>query len=377
MTEREMARIVGFKYYNYVSTVKNSILEKKGYLAGPYYYVDFRRISKNVAKRLIVFTMFEKTYSYDFIVRLLKNIESWSFFYPLQESTFNEMMIGIYSTDNKKVIRVFEFLKERGVLHYYSIYELEGNFQTHNPLFFDGTAETDYLPEKIGFKEEYAEGPFERHDEGPMKLSTLDTRLLMYLQSGFMKSELSKIMKHNAKIVDEEGDHPYVWGYNAWRYSYEKLLKKRIIEKFYLVYPMPKHLCSYFFTIIKGKDHESTMKLSANIGSNARILRSGGIVKSLNPEDEGTYYWCAHIRSHPLFMHRISTMLELPEVDSKLIYYCRSVSNHDNIRYHVPYMNYYLEQSISLEKKYYDNSNMTIHYDYDAYLEEIREILEE
>jgi len=380
LTEREMAKRVGYKFYNYVSTVKNKILEKRGYLAGPYYYLNFKKISKNHVKRLIIFTMFKKDYSYDLIVKLLKNIESWSFFYPLQESTFNEMMIGIYSTDHDSVIRIFEYFLDKEVLHYYSVYELDDNLYTYNPVFFEKVGkryrDTKYVTDEFDTEAELKEMHFDPLDCEPIRLSELDSRLLMYLQSGFLKGELSKIMKHNAKIKDENGENPYVWGYNSWRYSYEKLTRENVIRKFYIIYPMPKHFCSYFYIILNGKDIEATKELAANVGANARILRSGGMVRSLNPDDYGEYYWCAHLRSHPLFMHKISTLLEIPKVKSKFIYYCKSVSGHNNDRYPVPYMNYYTEQSISLEDRYYDAKTMTINYDYNSYHERIKDLVE-
>jgi len=380
MTEKEMAKEVGFKYYNYVSTVKNNVLEKKGHLAGPFYYLNFKKISSNRIRRLIIFTMFEKSYSYDFIVRLIKNIESWSFFYPLQESTFNEMMIGIYSTDHQAIIRIFEYLKEEGVLHYYSVYELEDNLLTYNPVFYKMSGkqkeDTHYIDQEIDMEMNFGGCVFDDKDQETMKLSHLDRRLLMYLQSGFLKGELSKIMKHNAKLVDEDGEHPYVWGYNSWRYSYEKLTKNNIISKFYVIYPLPKDICSYFFLILAGTDEETTRKLAAGVGSNCRILRSGGMVRSLNPEDKGKTCWCAHFRSHPLFMHKISSLLEVPEVRTKLIYYCKSISSHGNDSYPVSYMNYYTEQSISLENKYYDRERMEIRYDYDLYYNNIKTLIE-
>ncbi|MBN1785770.1 MAG: hypothetical protein JW825_02120 [Candidatus Methanofastidiosa archaeon] len=376
LTEREMAKLVGFKYYNYVSTVKANILEEKGYLAGPYHYIDLRRISTPPVKRLLIFIMFQKSESYDFMIRLLMRIESWSFFYPLQESTFNEMIVGIYSTDHEKITSIFDALVDHGVIHYYSIYELENNLCTVNPRFFSERGdETEYDSPMLSLDNAYLEQDFSS-EEGKFKLSEIDTRLLMYLQSGFFKGELSKIMKHDAKLEDDGGNRPFVWGYNSWRYSYEKMVKNDIIRKFYLVYPLPKHLCSYFFLILKGRGLEETKRLAANIGAGIRTLISGSLVRSLNNEDAGDVYWCAHIRSHPMFMHRISSLLDIPDVSNKYVYHCKSVSNHNNDRYPVPYMNHYTEQSVSLESRYYDKSTSKLSYDYDGYKKKILDIVE-
>lgn len=383
LTEREMANAIGFKYYNYVSTVKTNILEKKGYLAGPYYYLNFKKISKEPVSRLLVYILFNKNYNYDFLIKLLKNIECWSFFYPLQESTFNELITGIYSTNHKKIIKILDYVKEKEIIYHYSVYELKDNLYTYNPRFFknsnDGKEETKYDFDKIHFNDAQIKNAFEDKETNKksIKFSELDTRLLMYLQTGHKNTELSKLMKHDAKIIDEEGNKPYIWGYNSWRYAYEKIKRENIIKKFYVVYPLPKNLCSYFMLLVKGHDLEQTISLGLNIRSGLRILNSGALVRSLNKSDKNEMFWFAHVRCHPIYMQKISNLLDIPQVEKKYIHYAKSISYHNNNKtYPVPYMNYYSEQSISLESKYYDYAKQAVNYDYDKYLENIKHIVE-
>jgi len=378
MTEKQMAKSVGFKYYNYVSTVKTTILEKKGYLAGPYYYLNFRKISKVPVNRLLIFILFNKKYTYSHIIKLIKNIECWSFFYPLQESTFNEMIVSIYSTNHDKILKIMKYFKDQEIIYHYSVYELNGNLNTYNPKFHmpgsKENEETRYDIDSIQFNNDELKPDFSEDElnQKYVKLSNLDTRLLMYLQSGFKNTELSKLMKHDAKIKDSNGDNPFVWGYNSWRYSYEKIKKNNLIKKFYIVYPLPKNLCSYFFMLIKGNDLKETKMLASNVGANTRTLKSGNLVRSLNEHNKNEIYWCAHIRSHPIFMHKISCLLDIPQVQEKNILHARSVSKHQNEKYPVPYMNYYIEQSLSLENEYYDHKKQAVNYDYDKFYDKIK-----
>ena len=121
-TDIVIAKKVGFRYYNYVSTVKNTILKPKGYLSGPSYWIDLSQISYNKLNRLIFFIMFPKEYDYHTLSEILKKIECWSFIYPLEESTFNQISVTIYSTNHEKIINIFEYLKNNGIIFYYDVY---------------------------------------------------------------------------------------------------------------------------------------------------------------------------------------------------------------------------------------------------------------
>jgi len=378
LTDKEIAKLVGFKYYNYISTVKNTILKKRGYLSGANYWIDLSKISTNPVNRLIFFIMFPKKYTYDYIISLLQTIDSWSFFYPLEEGVFNEMLVSVYNTESKAIIRIMDYLKDEGVLFYYTAFELEGLLDIYNPYHLtkntNNICETPLVVDKINFDRTF-EPVFEATKEKRLRLSLLDTRLIMYLQSGYYNGDLSRLMKHDAQIVDKEGNNPYLFGYNAWRYSYEKLKNAGIVRKFYTVYPMPKDKCSNFFLMLAGKSYDDTKKIAASVGACARTLKAGAFVKSLNENDYGKYHWCVHIRCHPLYKERIMGLLNTPFIDSKIRYNVWSISYHESNKSRAPRMRYYFEQSISLEEPYFDFKSQTLHYEYKKYLKKVKEIV--
>jgi hypothetical protein len=127
----------------------------------------------------------------------------------------------------------------------------------------------------------------------------------MHLQSSNLNCELSKLMKKDANIINEKVDRPYLFGYNSWLYSYEKLKTKNIMKKYYTIYPLPKNKCSHFFIFLKGTNDANTKILASSVGKESRVLRAGSYVKSLNKDDYGDYYWCVHVRSHPLYKEKI------------------------------------------------------------------------
>lgn len=369
-TDVNIAKSVGYRYYNYVSTVKNKILKPRGYLSGPNYWININKISNNKVNRLIFIILFNKQYDYQKMIDILKNIECWSYFYPLEESNFNQLMACIYSTDNKQLIDIFDYLLKENIIFYYNVYELKEQYKVFNPYYIKNdkkelltplTTKKLYISDKID--DELSN--FYQIDENNKKnniLSLLDTRIIMHLQSSNLNCELSKLMKKDANIINEKGDRPYLFGYNSWRYSYEKLKTKNIMKKYYTIYPLPKNKCSHFFIFLKGTNDANTKILASSVGKESRVLRAGSYVKSLNKDDYGDYYWCVHVRSHPLYKEKILDLLELPIVENKIRYNIRAI-NPDML----PYAKYYNHQSISLEEKYYNTETALINYNYKEY----------
>lgn len=362
-TDKEYAKIVGYRYYNYVSTVKNKILKKRGYLKGPNHKINFNIIFHNKINRLLFIVLFPKDISYDQIIYIIKKIECWSFIYPLEESTFNQMLIAIYNTNKNKLIRIFELLKNKNIIFYYTVFELEGELEVYNPYFFNKEKLLPYIPNIIKITKNNNYLPIEKNN---IKLSLIDTRLIMHLQSN-QKSSLSNYMKSDAKIIDKEGNRPYLFGYNSWRYSYEKLINKKIIEKYNTVYPLPQKKCAHFFLFIAGENYDTTKMIGESIGNNCCILKAGSIVKSLNPNNYGKYYYCMHCRCHPLFRDKILGLLDkLPYNLQKNKYNIHDTDMENDC------IDNYLFQSISLEEKYFDFEKQLIEYDYNLYYNNIK-----
>ncbi|MHC1604980.1 MAG: MarR family transcriptional regulator [Candidatus Methanofastidiosia archaeon] len=378
LTDKELAKYVGFKYYNYVSTVKNTILKKRGYLSGPNYWIDLSQISYNKVERILFFIMFPKEYSYSYLISTLRMIKCWSFFYPLEEGAFNEMLVAVYNTDSKSLIKIFDYLKDEGIIFYYSKYLLDGQLDIYNPYFIENCGKeikkTPVFVDSMPFEKEFHRN-FNEKGKKDTKLSLLDTRLIMYLQTSYFNGELSKLMKKDAKILDKNGNRPYLFGYNAWRYSFEKLKECKIVKKYYSIFPVPKTKCAHFFLLLKGDNLEKTKKIAANIGATARTLRAGSFVTSLNEKDYNDFYWCVHIRCHPLYKERIMGLLDNPAIKNKIRYTVRTISYHNNKTARVPHMNYYTEQSVSLEEEFFDFKKQILYYNYSDYLKMIKRTL--
>jgi hypothetical protein len=363
LTDKEYSKLVGYRYYNYVSTVKNKILKKRGYLKGPNHKININLLFNNKVNRLMFIILFPKNITYDQLINIIKNIKCWSFIYPLEENTFNQLLVTIYNTNKNKLIKIFEYLKNKKIIFFYTVFELEGELEVSNPIFFKNKKILPYVPNSIKIKD-YEETKYRNININ--KLSLIDTRLIMHLQSN-AKPSLPNYMKSDAKIVDKEGNRPYLFGYNSWRYSYEKLINNHIIEKYYTIYPLPKDKCAHFFLFLTTNEDELTKNIGKSIGNNCSILKASSIVKSLNPTDYGTFYYCVHCRCHPLFRDKILGLLDnLPHDIQKNKYNIHNTNMTDN-----RIDNYYY-QSISLEEEFFDFKKQIVSYSYDNYYKIIK-----
>ena len=351
ITNEELTILAKYKNPIYVSTVKRK-LKENGYISGPYYDVDLGRFSQNRLTRMIAVLMFHKDYA--FIIELLKKIKCFVTLYPVFEQSFKMLIASFVCSDEVKLKRIFDYLLERNILVYYDLYLQEDAWYIRNPLFLDNDCHpVSLIPSLQGLLDETEIHSLSLGEFCGVSLSKCDLSLIEDLFIGIGECNLQEISRYERK---REG---LLYTYSELKLSMKKLLQHRIIKKYYNVYPIPRERCSRFLLLMRSSEREKTDRLLFNFGKHARILEWLTYWKSIAKKD---VYGVVQCVCHPSFLIKLLQNLDrYEEIEDKKFYFLRSFPP-----------SYWVMQTISTE--HYNSQSNTLHYPYEEYLEDIREL---
>ncbi len=330
--------------YKRVSSISKKVnyFREQDILLGPTHYVDLGKLCKNPLCKL--FCILELNQSFETVIEYLKLIEPLIWVYPVLSSRKELLTVGFLSSNHQEVKALLQLLKESNLITDYTARVRQHKFILENPNFFgDPVPSLDMLLNPC----EFPDISFGQYDT---EWTECDIATLSHLHGGFESIKLIEILKKERKLYNRK------WTYNQIKYSYEKMLKNKLIWKIYYIHPYPLHQCADFFLFLKAEDREVTQTILYNFAREERIHREYSLL--------GDWGLMGCI-CHPQFV--LDLMLKLDSIDEvaeKELYHVRS--NPPGMRYIGGHA----------EFAYYDVETQNLEYPYRLFKEKIREKLE-
>jgi hypothetical protein len=341
MSLKELVNHTKYKRESSIVRKINQFREKE-MLWGPVHQADYGKLCKNSLHKL--FCIVELNKSYETVLKYLKLIESLVWVYPVLSSRKELLSAGFLSSNNAEVRALLQVLKENNIIADFTVRARRCWDIVERPNFFgDPVPSLDNLVDPC----EYPDTSFGQHD---IAWNECDIATLSYLQGGYTNIRLIEILKKERNLHNRE------WKYTQIKYSYEKMLKNRLIWKIYFINPYQLDQCADFFLFLKTDDTELTQTMLHNFARGARVYREYALY------GEWGLIGCI---CHPSFviglMHKLD---QIEEITEKELYHVRSVP---------PGIIYVGEYS---EFKYYHVEEQKLEYPYHVFREKIKENLE-
>jgi hypothetical protein len=325
--------------YQRVSTIVRKITQFKGQgiLYGPFYRINYNKLCKNPLRKL--FCILELSQEYEQVISYLKLIDSmiWAF---LILSTHKTMLAaGFFSSDNEKMKELFQLLQDADVISNYIVRSACSKQIAVNPHLF---GEINPCLTNLLDPCDTPDMSFDQHDTD---WNTCDISILPYLEYGVEGAKLMAILKHE-EIRDK------TWTYEQVRYSRDKMVKNKLIEKMYMITPFLPDQCAHFYLYLKTDNIETTRTILCNFARGERVYREFVLCEE---------WGLVSCMSHPLFLtgllHKLDQTPEITEMEL----------------YPVPALptEYGFRQPLQLE--YFDIDKQILEYPYQVYEKKIRE----
>ena len=275
--------------YRRKSSVYNRIqkLREDKYLYGPYFDINYNAIGSNKLYSVFVFVEYDLPRK-DVVLEAMRAINCWIMIYPIRTA---EGYLGIYRCNNWNYISsLFKLMKQWGWLKDYTVHKSEHRWIRQNPSFFG-----DLMP-PLSYRIPEGELPQYRYEdlETHVEFTKTDLTILKYLS--LRTCHLTKIRDLEYQLFGAK------LRYHDLKRSYEKLKETGIlIEKLYVIFPLPLDLCALFFLVSRGKNFESHLKMITSFGKDLRLNKTLIVVGR-----EVISYFIAH----PLLEGKILGILE-------------------------------------------------------------------
>ncbi|MBU7012096.1 MAG: hypothetical protein HXS46_15535 [Theionarchaea archaeon] len=327
---------------------KSSIIRKinqfkeKDFLWGPVYKFDCGKLCKNPLYSL--FCIIELGKNYKTVLEYLKLIEPLIWVYPVLSSHKKVLSAEFLSSNIAEVQALLHLLKDHNIITGYIVRARRHRVVRENPDFFgDPVPSLDNLFNPCNL----TDISLGHHDT---EWNECDIATLSYLHGGYKSIKLIEILKKERKLHNRE------WKYTQIKYSYEKMCRKKLINKIYYIRPYPLHQCADFYLFLKTEDIELTKTILCNFAKGGRIRREYSLL-----DDWGLIGCICHPSFSIGLMHRLD---QIEEITEKELYHVRSFP---------PGMRYMGGHS---EFEYYDVKTQTLEYPYHIFKERIKEKLE-
>jgi hypothetical protein len=329
--------------YKWVSTVVKKIeqLKKKNIIGGPLYDVDYQKLCKNPLHKLYCILETEK--NLETVISYLELIESLHWIFYILSPHKKLLNVGFFSSDDQKILSLFQLLKDYNIITDYIARPYSHKRMVENPNFFgDSTPPLDNLLDPC----DIPDISLGNHDT---PWSECDIAVLPYLGSGYKGLRLIEILKKEKKLNR-------IWTYEQLKYSHEKMVRNRLIQRIYVILPFPSSQCIDFNLFLKCEDVQLTQRILCNFASGERIYK-----EYLLCEEWGSI----RCISHPMFLTDLMNKLDLiEEITEKELFLSHSAP--PELR----------PLGQSPELKYFDVDKQTLEYPYQVYREQIKENLE-
>ena len=343
INDEELSNAIGYIYKSSVIKLKN-FLEKIGYISLPLYQIDYGKLAKNKLSIVNAIIMFDGDYAY--VRDLLSLIECYKTFYPVIEQGYPTYLFTFFVTEEGKIRKILEYLKERGVILHHELFKQNYRWYFKYPKF-SIKKDPDLFTPNFEFAE--IEFPDMRYGKYEGHLNFCDTRLVMHLEVG--TGTLSKIRKWEYEKFGNSFSYPQL------KNSYKKLTEKRIASKYYIIHPVPNKECHRGLVLLRCEDFKMTKRLIFNIGKNKRVFEKITYWKSL---DKKKNYGVIQFYYDSIFFTKFLMGIDnIEEIVEKKMFFLRTFPT-----------NYWRNQSISME--YYDLKKQELHFPYDRFFEAVK-----
>ncbi|MGD2246920.1 MAG: hypothetical protein PVF58_00835 [Candidatus Methanofastidiosia archaeon] len=384
LTNEELSQAIGFKYAEYVATLRKRLRERE-YLIGPYMRPDLGKIFKNHVRRVHAFIMFDRTY--DSIRSVLREIDCWITFYPLEEGIFGKYIAIFLNTDVQKLKRIFDFLQQQGIIRYYHLFHQEDRWKMIYPTFLINGKETPNEPNFDHLLDEIPLSDLKCGSFANVTLNKVARILVMQLWRGAGKCDLRKIVRiekkfrskrrkelkellkkekweirrkeFKAELKELKGDLHLT----EFREAYQMLINYDVLDKFYFIWPFPFSKCSQFIVFLRCESQELTKRTIFNFGRNTRISCKVSMVKSMETKE---WFGAIYAAGDPFLEKKLMTTLDrYPEIVDRKLFPIRS------------YPPSYFESRSPPVDMYYHNKTQTLDFPYNIFYKRVKQWLEE
>lgn len=383
MTNEELCQIIGYKYAEYVSTLQKK-LRQRGYLTGPLMFPDLGMLFKNQVSRIHAFVMFDT--SYDHVRSLLKEIDSWFTFFPLEEGIFRKYLISFMNSNTHKLKKIFDYLTDKGAVKYYHLFEQVHKWRVINPTFLINGSEAPIEPDFDHLLDDISVPDLEYGSFADISLNKVSQFLVERLWNGDGGCDLKKIVRgeknfrekrkailkemlkkekreeRRKEIKENLKEMKKELSLGEFREAYQLLVANNILEKMYYIWPFPQSKCSRYMLFLRFDSMEDTKRAIFNFGTQARIFTRVSIVQSVETKE---WYGVIYVTGDPFLGKKLIAALDrCPKIEDKKFFPVRSFPS-----------SHWDGQSISLGE-YYHPQTRTLDYPYGIFFERIRQKLE-
>ena len=328
--------------YKWISTLRRKIndFKEQRILRGPFYEINYSKICKNPLHLFV--SILEFTQRYETVISYLELIEPLKVIYPVL-SPHKEVLLTLFlSSHTEKMNKLLQLLKDSAIITDYTTHVYTSKRMTENPNFF---GEINPSLDNLQDSNDIPDMSLQHHDTD---WNECDIRLLPYLEAGYKEGKL-------IEIIRKEKKQNRTWTYEQVKYSHKKMVKNKLIEKKYMVFPYPYHQCVDFvvFFNLENGNTEVMQRILYNFGRGGRLYRDYVVC-----EDWGSIGFVCH----PLFLTGLMNKLDkINEIREKKVYQIRSV----------PPKKYILVRAAHLT--HFDVETQTLEYPYHFYRERIKE----
>ena len=340
LPETSSKDLLNYTAYKWVSTVvrKLETLKEKDIVFGPYYNVDYGKLCKNPLHVLVC--ILESSQKYETVITYLTLIEPLKWIYPVLSPYKRLLHVGFISSDDEEVVALLQLLKENNIISDFVVRVCCSAWILENPNFFG-----DFNPSLNNLLDccEPPDFSLGCHDT---VWTECDIRTLPYFQVGYKGTKLVEILRAEKKMFSRE------WTYEQVKYSREKMVKNKLIEKRYAVSPFQGNQCAHFVLFLKAED-TVTPQILHNFAKDQRIQKEYTLCNQ---------WGMLACQSHPVFLTDLMLKLDqIDQIEEKELYQLRSYPG-----------KYFYKQSF--EDKYYDFDKQVLQYPYNIYKEKIKKM---
>ena len=354
-SEKELLHVVGrfpeiplkeltnyTKYKRCSSIIKKlTKLKERHIIFGPFYNIDYGKLSKNPLHRL--HCIVETDLEFKPVIRYLQIIEPLTLVYPVLSSYKRMLNAEFLSSNDSEMVKIFQLLKKSNIISDYSIRVSQNRRIIENPnLYGEYNPSLDHVLAFCAFPD-FSYGC---HDTN---WNTCDIAILPYLMRGYKETKLIEIARAEKKV-------DRIWKYDQIKYSRKKMVECGLIKKEYTINPFSPVQCVHFFLFLRTDDICMTQRILYNFSRNERVYKEYTLF------NEWGLITCF---SHPRFLSDLMNKLDsIDVVTEKELYQLRAL----------PPRKYWILRLPEL--KYYDVDTQTLEYPYGEYRERIKEKME-
>lgn len=342
--DASIKELLAHTHYRWERTIIRKLkqLKEKGIYMGPFYDIHYDKLCKNPLHK--VFCIVETDQTLKTVISYITFIESLIWVYPVLSPHKKLLNVGILSSNDTESKALFDILKDNTIITDYIFRPFTSKRVGENPHFFGSAAPSlDNLLAPC----DIPAMAFECHQT---EWNACDISILPHLRRGYKGGKIIDIMRKEKSLQKS-------WTYNQIKYSRQKMIKHKLIEKKYVINPFPLNKCVDFCLFMKSEDIKTMQKIVYNFAKNERVYREYVLCQD---------WGLISVVSHRSFLTDLMYKLDhIPEIVEKELYQIRSI----------PAGDYYFFPHLQL--KYFDVDTQTLEYPYSLYKEILKEKIDE